>query len=716
MAEKFQRLGKFWGGVLALVVMLCLVSGEAFATEAVTVTDEEGLIAAVANGGEITLGNDISINEGLVVEKDTTINTGNYQIILVYEAIADATITVKGATLTINSAGSTSTNIGYSGAGNAIKLIGIADKETSLNLYGTRFYTSSAWNGETEVFPEALFGVECPEGATMPQITLNGGGYGCIASDYTESGALIVDNAEALMINAGGFSVNPEEYIADTSIMFKEAWQEAWSVVAIDAEYSDEFKSILNENNEIVVNMYEPRPDEYTDILFEMLGEKYEWIEEGTPFKFYKGSHDREESTVCVSMLELGTGKVLESHVIKMVYNYDKDIKDEIDKMVAKFPEPEEGAMSYDFKISDMEMINYWMTCTPDNDNIGGLLNYSGELKEYIGYKNIGMDARYGENDCPLFTFVGGIVNFENNGTIYAAMDLGARGNHVFYVPDETKNKKDDLVEAAQKRIDDYLGKGKAKVEYAGTVAEVIESFQYEAEHGIEGVKDKDVCVKITINKVPHYAVVKKGSKYMTTPSYKNVDMATNVVVDTDDSTVPLDTLIQVEKLTEGEVYDRIMAAIKVKDKSNNTYDIQLHSKSVNKYIKKLKNGKFQVELPISSELDGKALSVYYVDEEGNVQVHMVTIENGFAIFTTDHFSAYTLAEEHEHEYADGKCACGEEEVVVPDEEIQEKPSDEDEIDKDVPQTGDNANARLVFVMACVSMLLIVGNRIRKRV
>ena len=94
----------------------------------------------------------------------------------------------------------------------------------------------------------------------------------------------------------------------------------------------------------------------------------------------------------------------------------------------------------------------------------------------------------------------------------------------------------------------------------------------------------------------------------------------------------------------------------------------------------------------------------------------MVTIENGFAIFTTDHFSAYTLAEEHEHEYADGKCACGEEEVVVPDEEIQEKPSDKDEIDKDVPQTGDNANARLVFVMACVSMLLIVGNRIRKRV
>lgn len=721
MTEKVLKSWKVLGGIFALAVVVCLVSGQAFAAEAVTVTDEAGLIAAVANGGEITLGDNITITAGLVVDKDTVINTGNYQINLEYEVIADATITVTGATLTINSVGSDGANICYTGAGNAIKLIGAVDKETSLILYDTRFYTSSGWNGEAEVFPEALFGVECPAGATMPAITLNGGGYSCFASDLTETGALIMDNADALTINAGTFRINPEAYMADASIMYKETWSEEWRVIAIDTEYSDEFKSILNENNEIVINMYEPKPEEYTDIMFEALGEKYEWIEEGTPFRFYQGSYDRKNSTVCVSMLELGTGKVLESHVVKMVFNYNKDIKEEIDKMVAAFPQPEEGAYSYDFKISDMELVNYWMTCTPDNENLGGLLNYSGELKGYIGYKNISMDARYGDDSCPLFTFVGGIVNFENNGIVYAAMDLGARGNHIFYVPDETKDTVVDMVVAAQKRIDDYVGKDKAKVEHVGTVSEFLESIQYEEELDIEGIALNDICVKITINEVPHYVVLKKGSKNMTTPSYKNVDMATDVEVDTEDSSVPLDTLIKVDKMLEGEEYERIMSALKVKD--NDTYDIQLHSKTANKYIRKLDGGKFQVKLPVSEKFKGKGLSVYYVDANGNVQVHKVAIEDGFAVFTTDHFSAYTLAEEHEHEYVDGKCACGEEIVVVPDEENPDEPLDEDENAEDenaedelddVPQTGDSAKVALMIMVAIMSATVIVKRYVRK--
>ena len=716
MAEKILKAWKILGGVFALAVVVCLVSGQAFAAEAVTVTDEAGLIAAVANGGEITLGDNITLTAGLVVDKDTVINTGDYQIGFTNLSNDDAAITVMGASLTINSQGSTSTNIGYAGTGNAIKAVGVADKETAIYLCDTRFYTSGVWYEDVEKFPKALFGVECSEGAAMPMIKLNGGGYSCAAVGYANNGALIEDNAEALVINAGTFYINPKEYLADTSISFEQNWGGEWNVIAIDAEYSDEFKSILNENNEIVINMYEPKPEEYTDIMFDALGEKYEWIEEGTPFKFYQGSHDRKNSTVCVSMLELGTGKVLESHVVKMVFNYNKDIKEEIDKMVAAFPQPEEGAYSYDFKISDMELVNYWMTCTPDNENLGGLLNYSGELKGYIGYKNIGMDARYGDDTCPLFTFAGGIVNFENNGIVYAAMDLGARGNHIFYVPDETKDTVVDMVAAAQKRIDDYVGRDKAKIEHIGTVSEFLESVQYEEELDIEGVALNDICVKITINEVPHYAVLKKGSKNMTVPSYKNVDMATDVEVDTEDSSVPLDTLIKVDKMLEGEEYERIMSALKVKD--NDTYDIQLHSKTANKYIKKLDGGKFQVKLPISEKFKGKGLSVYYVDANGNVQVHKVAIEDGFAVFTTDHFSAYTLAEEHEHEYVDGKCACGEEIVVVPDEENPDEPLDEDENAEDelddVPQTGDSAKVALMIMVAIMSATVIVKRYVRK--
>ena len=36
---------------------------------------------------------------------------------------------------------------------------------------------------------------------------------------------------------------------------------------------------------------------------------------------------------------------------------------------------------------------------------------------------------------------------------------------------------------------------------------------------------------------------------------------------------------------------------------------------------------------------------VYYVDENNNKEEYEVTIENGYAVFNTNHFSIYTLAE-----------------------------------------------------------------------
>ena len=43
-------------------------------------------------------------------------------------------------------------------------------------------------------------------------------------------------------------------------------------------------------------------------------------------------------------------------------------------------------------------------------------------------------------------------------------------------------------------------------------------------------------------------------------------------------------------------------------------------------------------------QLAGKELIAYYVDAEGTVAEHEVTVEEGVASFATDHFSAYTLA------------------------------------------------------------------------
>lgn len=74
-------------------------------------------------------------------------------------------------------------------------------------------------------------------------------------------------------------------------------------------------------------------------------------------------------------------------------------------------------------------------------------------------------------------------------------------------------------------------------------------------------------------------------------------------------------------------------------------FDLKLYSDAQNKFIKKIDNGTFEVRIPIHNELKNKELGVYYVDENNNKQVYDVTIKDGYAIFNTDHFSIYTLAE-----------------------------------------------------------------------
>jgi len=156
--------------------------------------------------------------------------------------------------------------------------------------------------------------------------------------------------------------------------------------------------------------------------------------------------------------------------------------------------------------------------------------------------------------------------------------------------------------------------------------------------------------------------IVVKDSKKMITPTVKTSDVKTDVTISTTNSSLPLDTTISVNKLTSGEQYEKIINILKVE--SNETFDLTLYSDSLDKNITKLDNGKFEVKIPISKDFEGKTLVVYYVDDKENVTEYEVTVKDGYAIFTTDHFSIYTLAE---------KKAVNEEEKPKEEEKTEEK-------------------------------------------
>lgn len=119
---------------------------------------------------------------------------------------------------------------------------------------------------------------------------------------------------------------------------------------------------------------------------------------------------------------------------------------------------------------------------------------------------------------------------------------------------------------------------------------------------------------------------------------------------------LPFDTLIQVSKLTSGTDYNKVVSAIESLLNNKDAiemFDLKLFSNALENYVTKLDDGSFKVKIPVSDKLkNAPSLIAYYVDENNKVKEYPVTFEVidnvRYAVFTTDHFSIYTLAEKVE--------------------------------------------------------------------
>lgn len=423
-------------------------------------------------------------------------------------------------------------------------------------------------------------------------------------------------------------------------------------------ERSDNFKNKLklNTDGKLVVNSVKPTDNSEFAALYDMCI-RIDGVELG---------YIAPDFTSC----DLTVNDTYETHTVDIVYNYDKQIQEKLQGFVDDFPDDLQF-----FKVQDMELINYWVNLSKEqqediNDTFPG---YSGEFKKYLKNYNVKFEVVAGLGWEPiLLTERVGRSLFKYNDIVYCIKnELGTRGKHIIYVPDNTGNSKEELMAAAQKRIDDYLGsEGKVTISYAGTVLDIClrnyydiyqretddnmtfeeyknspfcpDDIDVEMETGLDCAENAD-CFVTTINGQKHYFLIEKNSANMITPTYATADMATDVTISSTDTSIPLDTSIMAEKITGGSEYDKI---IKIIDVTNSeTFDLKLYSETLEKYITKSNDGKFEVKIPISKELEGKKLVVYYVDENDKVTEHEVTVKDGYAIFTTDHFSIYTLAE-----------------------------------------------------------------------
>ncbi|MBR6793580.1 MAG: hypothetical protein IKM48_04395 [Clostridia bacterium] len=664
---------KLFAFLMAACMLLTLMPFAAFA-EGASVTTEYELREAAAAGGEYTVDAMIDVVDGpIVVNKDLTLYlNGDIQMMnLDGTKEIEALFIVSGATLTIqDGTDGMLHNISYAGFGSTVKLVG-ADTATALVSHTGCWRAEKRYIG-TEAAPASLFHVEQAAGTVLPTVFLNNASYTAQTQEGTYTGALITGEDAGLSIQSGIFNTDVSKYVVEGHVCLP--YYGEYNVLSLATEFSDAF-TLTDKNGVLEIARYEPQTELDVVFLIDMLNNTYAYTPDGEQlYAFFAETYDTQAHTIYVSRTD-SYGGLLETHLITLDFVYDAEIKEKIDALVETLPkgeyiEEEDWTLPYYYTVNDLELINYWLTCTEENDeyNVNNLINYSKELKEYIGYRNFRLDARMGGGDY-FVTETAGIADFKYNGTVYASIDMGSRAEHVIYVPDDTT----DLLAAARNRIDSYLGEGKVTLESEGPVIEVLWYDWYvnsqwewgetdpdmsyeewkESEFaptisaaditGLEWLTDDTECFSTTINGYDYLLLaVKDSAKITDVPTYQNVDFSTEVTVLTDDPSVPLDTMIEVETLTEGEEYDHIMENLTVEE--HETYDIKLYSGTKLDYVTELESGEFEVQIPVSEQLAGKELIAYYVDAEGTVAEHEVTVEEGVASFATDHFSAYTLA------------------------------------------------------------------------
>lgn len=315
-------------------------------------------------------------------------------------------------------------------------------------------------------------------------------------------------------------------------------------------------------------------------------------------------------------------------------YVYDEEIAKDVDKLVEKVKNA--GKSEYDniyrFQVEDLELVNFWV-------NGGSMINYSDAYKKSLDYKNFYLDIIGGDKQ-PLYDVMFGIGLYKLDKTIYGAIgDIGSESYHVLYVPSNLENEK--ILSYLQERIDSYLGKDKVIIsEYDNTNSNQRIEF---VDENHKNMSSDDKIYVAKINNEEHYFIVNKNTSKMQTPKLVTSDFLTDVTVSSNSGSIPLDTMVEIKKLTSGEEYDKIMKILNATN--SETFDISLFSKSLNKYITKLSDGSFEVRIPIKEELKDKSLVVYYITDDGKSEEYEVKVENNYAIFNTNHFSVYTLAE-----------------------------------------------------------------------
>lgn len=397
-------------------------------------------------------------------------------------------------------------------------------------------------------------------------------------------------------------------------------------------EYSDIFKKVTTDGN-LVVKSIKPTTMEEAEFFLNSYMSLFDYDK----YMFYKGECN-DDYTIC-DIVVGDEYNILETHKVNISYaKLDEKILSKVNELLKNLPKGKR------FVVEDLELINYIV-----NSGYGksmsvenAIIDYSSEVKKYLGNMNARLDLRAGwDGEFNSGAFGGFLVLY--NDTIYGLLESGgAEKNHVIYIPDDTENTKDAFIKAAQERINNYLKNDKVKITYGGSLDEFDEELYKDI---VDLSKTRNEYYLLTYDdfEIP-FLIAKDSSKIKNEITYETNDIMTDVTISTNSSLVPLDTVIKVDKIKEDSMkYKELVNKLDI-DKAL-VYDLKLYSYTKTEYISKLDDGTFSVSIPLTDDLKNKELVAYYVDDNGKVEEYEIKIIDNKAVFNTNHFSIYTIAE-----------------------------------------------------------------------
>lgn len=298
------------------------------------------------------------------------------------------------------------------------------------------------------------------------------------------------------------------------------------------------------------------------------------------------------------------------------------------------------------YTLSDLSLINYYLTSAKSelwNVGAGGrAAKYIKELNEITDGTNINfyIDLRMGnQDDSLMYESAFGPFTIFYNDYAYGVKEEGIYLKRVIYIPNTTADTKEAYITAAQKRINDYLKNESVEVTYGGLLSSLPEE-SIDIENSVQS-DGNYYNIKIKGRTYKFY-IVKADDSLLVNPEYNGKNIDSNISVYSKDSSIPLDSMVLSNKVNNNNIEKKIGT------KNYISYDISLYSEAKEAKIEKLDNGLFEVSIPVPTELNDKDLVVYYETSDGKLEEHIVTITDGKAVFTTNHFSVYTLAEKVE--------------------------------------------------------------------